>query len=307
MKLVTALKRLTLRKRLTLAATVLVLVATAVRARPLLNLRSNSPYCSVWLAISDAPIVIKQRRAARNIASHSRLVKRDGELDLWETPMGSYWVPTGSEMLLPTLLAQQERNVYGDADWGVRPGDIVLDCGAHVGVYSRKALSAGAKLVVAIEPSADAVECLRRNLAGEVAEGRAIIYPKGVWDHEGALTLFDNGNAAAANSFVVNGYKSKRIEQVPVTTIDQITEELQLSRVDFIKADIKGATERALLGGATVISRYRPRMALSTEEPPEDPALLARTVKRLLPGYDMKCGPCLTFRYAIFTDVVFFR
>ncbi len=56
------------------------------------------------------------------------------------------------------LLAQQDRDIYGDDRLGVRQGDIVFDCGAHIGVYTRKALSAGAKLVVAVEPTPVLVE-----------------------------------------------------------------------------------------------------------------------------------------------------
>ena len=55
--------------------------------------------------------------------------------------------------VLAILLAQQDRDIYGDDRLGVRQGDIVFDCGAHMGVYTRKALSAGAKLVVAVEPT----------------------------------------------------------------------------------------------------------------------------------------------------------
>ena len=46
--------------------------------------------------------------------------------------------------MLPILLAQQDRDIYGHDGLGVRQGDIVFDCGAHIGVYTRKALSAGA-------------------------------------------------------------------------------------------------------------------------------------------------------------------
>jgi hypothetical protein len=61
-------------------------------------------------------------------------------------------------------------------------------CGAHIGVYIREALSLGAKLVVAVEPALENLECLRRNFATEIAAGRVIVYPKGVWDREEVLT-----------------------------------------------------------------------------------------------------------------------
>ena len=57
----------------------------------------------------------------------------------------------------------------------------MLDGGANVGVYTRKALDAGAKQVVAIEPGPENIACLRKTFGQEISEGRVIVYPKGVW------------------------------------------------------------------------------------------------------------------------------
>jgi FkbM family methyltransferase len=48
---------------------------------------------------------------------------------------------------------------------------------------------------------------------------------------------------------------SQRIEHIPVTTIDTLVSELNLPRVDFIKMDVKGSTERAIRGAAGVITK----------------------------------------------------
>jgi FkbM family methyltransferase len=269
--------------------------------------KSRSPYCTLSAAITDASRKLKQDAEAGRILKNSRVVKKDGNLTLWETPLGLYWAPPGPNRILPTILAQQQRNIYGDETWGVHPGDIVLDCGAHVGTYTKKALAAGARLVVAIEPTPETVECLRRNLAAEIAAGRVIIYGKGVWDSEGVLTLFgDGGNGGAGNGFIHQD-DSQPIEKIPVTTIDKLTEELKLARVDFIKTDIKGATERALAGAQFVISRYHPRLALSTEDDADDAKSIANLATRLLPQYKMKCGPCLVSGNEMYSDVLFFR
>ena len=191
---------------------------------------------------------------------------------------------------------------------GVRQGDIVFDCGAHIGVYAKKALSAGAKLVVAVEPTPVLVECIRRNLADEIAAGRVVVSAKGVWDRSGELTLFGDRSAGAGNSFVAHGSDLEAIGQIPVTTIDTLVSELELPRVDFIKADVKGATERMILGAIETLARYRPRMALSTEEPPEDPQQLVQVLLGRRPDYQFTCGPCLTQGVKqVYTDVVFFH
>lgn len=268
--------------------------------------RSRSPYCSAWQALADGSAARAGVWYDKKIGLFSkRIESRDG-LELWRTPLGDYWVPGDGSVVVP-LLAQQERGIYGDATWGVHPGDIVLDCGAHVGVYVKKALAAGAKLVVAIEPTPAAVECLHRNLAPEIAAGKVIVYPKGVWDHDGFLTLYSNGNGEAGNSFVAVNSNPTVIANIPVARIDSLVAELKLPRVDFIKADIKGATLRMLAGAAASLRDFHPRFALSTEEPPEDPKAVADWFRQRAPGYAMRCGPCLIADRQLYTDVLFFH
>ena len=234
------------------------------------------------------------------------MIRKDATLELWDTPYGRWWLPGGNPEILAILLAQQHRKIYGDAGTGgVRAGDIVLDCGAHIGTYVQTALNAGAKLVIAIEPSPDAVESLRRNMAREI-EKRVIVYPKGVWDKAEILTFYENGNGAAGDSFVKEGGDAKQVK-IAVTTIDKLTVELGLRRVDFIKADIKGASERAVRGASEVIHRFHPRMAFSTEEAPEDPQSLTKLIQGLAPSYHERSGPCLFNVNEVRTDVMFYR
>jgi FkbM family methyltransferase len=271
------------------------------------DVKVRSPYCSLWKASLDGGIKLQQQASTREIAQSSRIVRRDAGLALWSTPPGEYWVPdVKDDVILPLLLAQTARNIYGTGEWGVQPGDVVLDVGAYVGTWTREALAKGAKLVVAIEPTPASVECLRRNLAAEIAAGKVIVYPKGIWDFEGALTFFGSGDGVG-NSFVEHPAGSNAINSIPVTTIDKVAEELHLARVDFIKGDVKGATERLLRGGSAVIKRDHPRLAFSTEEPVDDAPSIARLAIQIQPAYQTRCGPCLLDGREIYTDVMFFR
>src|SRR5579864_5269825 len=143
---------------------------------------------------------------AERIAKGSSTIQSDPSgLSLVQTPKGTYWVPKGTESALPIFLGQQDDKIYGTGAVGVHRGDIVLDCGANVGVFTREALDNGAALVIAIEPAPDNVECLRRNFAREVQQGRVIVYPKGVWDRDDYLTLYVYPHNSGADSFVVTG------------------------------------------------------------------------------------------------------
>ena len=250
---------------------------------------------------------LENRKAA--IQSELRVLEEDPEGYVrWEYSGGSFWVPKGSDGSLATLLAQQEVNEYGDERQGLRPGDVVLDGGAHIGIYTRKALREGAKLVVAIEPAPANVECLRRNLRDEIAAGQVIVYPKGIWDKEDLLPLFEDPANSAADRFLAPDDTSVSTHSIPLVPIDLLVSELGLPPITLIKMDIKGATVRALQGGRQTILQYKPRLVISTEEEIDSLEEITSVVESLGVGYRRECGSC-SFRngFEVFPDVVFFR
>jgi FkbM family methyltransferase len=241
------------------------------------------------------------------ILAASKLVEKDpAGFNLWHTPKGPFWVPNGSDYSLPFNLAEQERKIYGDSRLGVHPGDVVLDCGASVGVFTREALAAGARLVVAIELAPENLECLRRNLAEEVKAGRVIIYPKGVWDKDDVMTLWVDPGNSPADSVVMRPEKAYPGPQVPLTTIDKLVEELRLERVEFIKMDIEGAEQKALVGAQRTLARFHPRLALSAYHREDDPVRIPELVRQAWPGYRMECGFCADAKSFVRPDVLFF-
>jgi FkbM family methyltransferase len=267
---------------------------------------SRSPYCTAWDLARQFHITQRYAEAAAALQSRLRIVRKEGSLQLVETPDGNFWMPHGPLSTLATLLAQQHGDIYGDAETGVRAGDVVIDCGAHIGVFVYEALQRGASLIVAVEPTPLSVECLRRNFAREIEAGRVKICPKGVWDSDGVLTLYSNANAEAGNSFVLRGEGATIAGQIPVTTIDGIAAEYRLPRVDFIKADIKGAACRMLSGARQTIARDSPRFAVSTEEA-DDPRAVIQTIQAIAPRYQPRLGPCRVAEHVIYTDTVFLR
>ncbi|MBL8229507.1 MAG: FkbM family methyltransferase [Bryobacterales bacterium] len=270
----------------------------------ILGRNQNCPYPNAIRALDDVKEQISRKD---QILAASKLLEKDGKgYQLWDTPDGKYWLPDGSEYVLPFNLAEQARDIYGWNGRGLKAGDVVLDCGANIGVYTRAALKAGAKLVVAIEPAPENIECLRRNFAKEVEEGRVIIYPKGVWDKDDFLELHVDPHNSAADSFVIQREHSKAVEKVPLTTIDKMVDELKLERVDYIKMDIEGAEVRAINGGRNTIAKFRPRMALSTYHQVEHPVEVPRAAKAAFPGYQVECGPCAESGYGIRPDIVYF-
>ncbi len=273
-----------------------------------LALVGRSALCSPLQAFQGA-VRYQHFRKDDRITKGSHLVEKDrAGFHLWETPRGRYWIPEGSDDVLLILLSQQESRIYGfDQETSVHNGDIVVDCGAHIGVYTREALSLGAKLVVAVEPAPENLECLRRNFASEIAAGRVIVYPKGVWDREDVLTLYTYPGNSAADGFVIfNQAIAERKQKVALTTIDNLVQELQLNRVNFIKMDIKGSVLRALNGANKTLSEHKPHLAISTEEEPEGPVQIAAHILRLPIGYRMRCGTCASNNRTVAPNELFF-
>jgi FkbM family methyltransferase len=141
----------------------------------------------------------------------------------------------------------------------VQKGDVVLDCGANIVTFARETLSAGAKLVVAIEPSERNVEGLAAQLRRRDREGPGNHLSKGVWHREEELKFFVYGNSAL-DSFVmperIEEHSKPREVRMPVTAIDLIVTELKLDRVDFIKMDIEGAERHAMNGAQTTLAKF---------------------------------------------------
>jgi FkbM family methyltransferase len=171
----------------------------------------------------------------------------------------------------------------------VRPGDVVIDVGGHVGLFTRKALDRGAAKVVAIEPDPNSVECLRRNFAAEIAEGRVVIVPAGAWYEEGTMQLSLSA-APGRNSLVED--MSERTIDVPVRKLDDIVAELSLEKVSFIKMDIEGAEPQALQGAQGVLRRFHPTVMIDAYTWPGDLGPIDELLESADKTYERACGPC---------------
>jgi FkbM family methyltransferase len=265
--------------------------------------------CPYDRAIGAPQEIVNQIAAKDRILYASKKLETDAQgYERWSTPKGEYWIPKGSHFVLPFNLAEQERDIYTGTDVRVKPGAVVLDCGANIGVFTRLSLERGAAKVIAIEPAPENIECLRRNFRKEIGEGRVVVYPKGVWDKDDFLTLHVDPHNSAADSFLIHREGGHEGEKVPLTTIDKLTIELGLERVDFVKMDIEGAEVKALIGAQGMIAKHHPLMALSAYHNPTDPVEVPKAVKTAWNGYRMQCGPCAEVKekFSVRPDILYF-
>lgn len=262
--------------------------------------------CTFSETLDSRGVTSAQIEASERMRRSMSVADRDlAGFERWRTARGMFWMPLGSQTALHYDLGEQERQIYGLGKQGLMPGDIVLDCGANIGVYTREALSRGARLVVAIEPAPENLACLRRNMAQEIADGRVIVYPKGVWDREDTLRIRVDPHNSAADSFTRQPAGTVEGPQLPLTTIDRLVDELRLPRVDFIKMDIEGAEQRAIRGASRTIARYQPRMAICVYHQPDDPAMVPRLVRAVVPDYRVACR-CFLHETSVGAEVMYF-
>jgi len=283
--------------------------------------------CSLVRALRENSIYRRRHEAAKaSIGARSRVLERrpDG-LTFVETPYGKYWKPSGMDLFSP--LAEREVGLYTSEAHAVQPDDIVLDCGANVGVFVAEALERaarvvvavepspqnleclrrnfaapiaagrvvlvdrGARVVVAVEPSPQNLECLRRNFAAPIAAGRVVLVDRGVWDKEETLRFAVSGNSVR-DSFVLESGDEIGALQLRVTTIDRLRAELALPRIDFIKMDIEGAEQQALAGAQDTLARFHPRLSLAAYHRADDFEEIPRLVNQACPAYSVAYGPC---------------
>lgn len=209
-----------------------------------------------------------------------------GPIELYRTGLGDMWAPAVNHESV-ALIAQEMTDLdeYEFHDQRIEPGDVVIDCGGHVGFYTKLALSRGASLVIALEPDPENHWLYNRNLEKEIADGRVRLIKAGVWDQKGELAFHHDVENPGGHSFFGRSGNEMIIENVPVLPVDDLVEELGLDRIDWIKMDIEGAEQRALMGAARTLARFKPNLAICTYHRVDDPDAIPPIVLEGNSGY----------------------
>ena len=184
-----------------------------------------------------------------------------------------------------------------------------MDCGGFIGDYTITALAAGASRVIVVEPSEEALRCIRLNLGPEIRQGRVVVCAKGIWQNKGRLWLGSNDPDNPEDKSIGTGQMNKG-EWIDVTTIDTLVSELRLERLDVIKLDIEGAESHVLEGARATLSRFRPRMAIATEHTNnrlQNNQNVIAAMRSAAPDYRMRCGFCyIRGRDGIMPETLYF-
>jgi hypothetical protein len=208
-------------------------------------------------------------------AAQLQKIRSPGLRDLWAPQLET----DGGTRDYSWFLAEQEWLAVSNREDYVQPGDVVLDCGARMGIFVAKALQRGAAKVIAIDTDPLYVESLRRNFRTEIAFGRVVLAPVSLSESDGM-------------------------------TIDSLVSSLKLARVHFIRMDLRGKEREALRGAKRTIQHDRPRVMLDLSRRPDDVTVLPGLLRSVHANYRSVCGPCLSDHRqsnSLIPHVVYFR
>ena len=163
-------------------------------------------------------------------------------------------------------------------------GDIVIDAGANLGIFSifaAKKIGLNGK-VFAFEPVKEI-----RNLLIESIKFNNIqnikVEPYALGKTDKNLIFFLDPKRPEANSgFFNRGGRKETVEQI---TLDKFVEKNNIERVDFIKVDIEGMERNFLKGAKNTIKKFKPKIAICIYHRPDDPKILEKMIKEFVPEY----------------------
>lgn len=127
-------------------------------------------------------------------------------------------------------------------------GKVVLDIGANIGEFSLFAYSKGAH-VIAFEPDPLTLKVLHKN----IGERKIRVIEKALWKETTRLPLYSA--PLQSDSGIIPPPQYDKILEIDAVKLDDVTADLGLTSIYFIKGDAEGAEPEVLLGARTTLKK----------------------------------------------------
>lgn len=176
---------------------------------------------------------------------------------------------------------------YEHGDLVLERGDVVVDIGANIGLFSifaAKKVGADGR-VYALEPIEKTRQILSRNIQENKVESIVHILPHALGDSNKEV-MFTVDEELLGNSF--KGASLENGERVQQVTLDTFVEQNNITCVDFIKADIEGAEREMLRGAEKTIKKFKPKLAICIYHLPDDPEVIEKIIRDFVPEYTIQ-------------------
>ena len=141
--------------------------------------------------------------------------------------------------------------------------DVAVDCGAHVGLWS-KDLSKFFNKLYCFEPAKEFYECLKKNIIEKNTEMYNLALGKESITGEMVITKHDNNSGG---SFVLPNINKQKfqediIQEIKIVNLDSF----KMPRLDFFKIDVEGNNLDVLIGAEKTLIRCNPVICLEIDK-----------------------------------------
>lgn len=149
------------------------------------------------------------------------------------------------------------------AEYSLKEGDIVIDCGAHIGTFTLYAakIVGDSGMVFAFEPDSLNYQKLIKNIDLNNLNN-IIAIRKGLWGENTNLKF--NELHSGYSSFFIDDLKRKSLIKVPVVSLDNELRKRGIKKVDFIKMDVEGAELEVIRGAKEILKKSQGNMAIAS-------------------------------------------
>jgi FkbM family methyltransferase len=180
---------------------------------------------------------------------------------------------------------------YGDIV-ELKKGDVFIDGGACLGetsLWAAQKVGEGGK-VYAFEPNPQIYGSLQLNIS-KYKNMKDIILPLNfaLGANSGFMNFKDKG--------VGSSLHQKGKIKVAVTALDHYLMRNPTNKLDFIKLDVEGAEQAALLGAAETIKRFMPKLAICVYHRPADIYEIPILLKNICSSYKFFLRHCSNTPY----------
>jgi len=193
------------------------------------------------------------------------------------------------DIIYPVIFNYYHIDVWGEGPYiygpvSIKKGDIIIDAGANIGLFSAVASYLGG-IVYSFEP---VNEIIKNYLEKTAKLNKNInIVPFALSNKNGKTEINISPDNIGQSSLILKP-KNFQKQIINTVTLDDWIKQNNIQRIDFIKADIEGAERLMIEGAKWVLNTYGPKLSICIYHLIDDKEVLTRLIKKANPNYKIE-------------------
>lgn len=163
----------------------------------------------------------------------------------------------------------------------ISPTDVVVDCGANMGLFSAWAATL-AKTVYSFEPSNGILPYLEKTSS---LYNNILIVPHGVGEKEEVLSFTECYFSCGSHfsKYKINEFcLDKTVYDIKIISLDQY---FINKKINYIKIDVEGAELEVIKGAKNIIKAQHPKMVIACYHIPNELTLVKESILSINSSY----------------------